>query len=104
MYTLEKFWESLEACYTKSPNLYRYDEAVSLLIGSLEGPSIGYADVNDGILLYNLANRNCFQFSTCDTKSGVSRLAHALIKEFELGKKALNEQECEKLEKYLEKI
>merc|ERR1719350_2584089 len=62
MYALESFWWALEACAVPKKQVAKYDEAVAFLIGSIEGPSIGFSDIDDGILLYNLMNKNCAEF------------------------------------------
>jgi len=101
MYAMECFWWALEACDSKKKQVSKYDEGVALLIGSIEGPSIGFADVGDGQMLYNLANRNCAQFGVCQETFGVAELSLALMKELNAGKEALKNFNCSKVEKHV---
>jgi len=101
MYAMECFWWALEACNDKKKQVSKYDEGVALLIGSIEGPSIGFADVGDGQLLYNIANRNCAQFGVCQETFGVADLSLALMTELNAGKQAIKNFNCSKLEDHV---
>jgi len=52
-----------------NPTLNPIDEAAALLIGSMEGAKLGgSSDLEDGQLIYNIANRHAFQFNTINTE------------------------------------
>merc|ERR1712157_310558 len=101
MYAMECFWWALDACNTKKRQVAKYDEGVAFLIGSIEGPSIGFSDVDDGVMLYNIANKHCAQFGVCDDTYGVSKLAFALMTQLNMGKSAIQDMHCQRAEKHI---
>mmetsp|Transcript_6750 Transcript_6750/g.19755 ORF Transcript_6750/g.19755 Transcript_6750/m.19755 type:complete len:751 (-) Transcript_6750:154-2406(-) len=101
--------DAVTACKGEQENdeydlTHPWDEVAALLIGSLEGPKEGgSADVQDGQLIWGLANRRAFQFQTLNDKgysSTDSRLEDLLF----AGRGELDAENCDALEKTGEQI
>lgn len=65
-----------EADVGVNPALNPIDEAAALLIGSMEGDRLGgSSDLEDGRLVYNIANRHAFQFNTINRQQYAKSVA-----------------------------
>mmetsp|Transcript_20174 Transcript_20174/g.43553 ORF Transcript_20174/g.43553 Transcript_20174/m.43553 type:complete len:769 (+) Transcript_20174:34-2340(+) len=80
------------------------DEAAALLIGSMEGAMLGGSrDLEDGQLIYNIANRHAFQFNTINSAQyakSVSTIEDLLF----AARAELDALDCENLELSTESI
>lgn len=83
---------------------HQWDEVAAFLIGSLEGRSVGGSvDLEDGQLMWNLANRRAFQFQTEDT-TGFSRVNVELEDLLFAGRAQANVLDCTNLAKTMDRI
>jgi hypothetical protein len=72
MEIIRKLNNAVDQCHITDPEFgvdyssgHRLDEAAAMIIGSMEGNGIGgSSDLDDGQLLWNLANERAFQFQT----------------------------------------
>lgn len=72
MEIIRRLNNAVDECHVSDPDLgvdyssgHRLDEAAAMIIGSMEGHGIGgSSDLEDGQLLWNLANERAFQFQT----------------------------------------
>ena len=80
------------------------DEAAALLIGAMEGDTVnGSIDLEDGQLLWNLADQRSFEFDT-STRQGVARVNYEIQDLLYAAKGELNALDCTKLEREVFKI
>mmetsp|Transcript_456 Transcript_456/g.729 ORF Transcript_456/g.729 Transcript_456/m.729 type:complete len:750 (-) Transcript_456:47-2296(-) len=83
---------------------HQWDEVAAFLIGSLEGRSEGGStDLQDGQLMWNLANKRAFQFQTVN-KMGYSLINSELEDLLYAGRAESNAFDCANLEKSADRI
>jgi len=100
MYSLAHLFTAAKLCKDKdtSDNVSAmWDKGVATLVGSLEGPDEGGAPTSDGMLMYNLANKRCEQFGTCDT-AGIANVITKLMAEFKSGQAGAKSSDCASIE------
>lgn len=78
-----------------------WDRAVSLFVGSQEGPD-GRGD-RHGSFLYGLSKSICADFGTCEA-SGDSRANQKLLVQFTAGRSAIADEDCQNLRRVGETI
>lgn len=109
MYLLAEMADAIADCKSKNPldnvgGSHSWDEVAAFLIGSLEGPTEGGSpDVDDGQLLWNLANKRAFQFQTQNSE-GYSRTNSELEDLLFSGRGQLDAFDCGNLEKTVSRI
>merc|ERR1719232_1143694 len=91
MAALTEFQHSKDEC-----DISHYDKGVAYLIGSLEGTEVGGSPTSDGTLMFNLANKRCSQFGTCN-ENGYSRVSEKLMLLLEEGKIAVEAGDCDNI-------
>ena len=83
---------------------HQWDEVAAFLIGSLEGGGEGGSgDLEDGQLLWNLANKRAFQFQT-EAKNGYSLINVDLEDLLFAGRAEANSFDCGNLERSMDRI
>ena len=109
MNALTELADAVGACnkgdmLTGEGGAHQWDEVAAFLIGSLEGRSEGGSvDLDDGQLMWNLANRRAFQFQTEDT-SGFSLVNVELEDLLFAGRAQGNVLDCANLAKTMDRI
>ena len=89
---------------TPVPDMNKWDEAMLLIIGSLEGRSLGGSpDLADGEFAYGLANRLAFQF---DTRNDVSYAnVNAAIEDLiYAGRAEIEAKDCDNFERTVKEV
>jgi len=79
------------------------DNAVALLVGSMEGTELGGSALDDGELLWHLANEKAFMFQTLNDL-GYARVNEALLDRLYAAEGELDAASCPKLEKTVAQI
>lgn len=83
---------------------HHWDEIAAYLIGSLEGPNAGGSvDLEDGQLVWSLANKRAFQFQT-ENKEGFSEINVHLEDLLFAGKAEMNAFDCVNLANTADRI
>ena len=109
MYALAEMADAIADCKSQNPldnigGSHSWDEVAAFLIGSLEGPFAGGSpDIDDGQLLWNLANKRAFQFQTQNSE-GYSRTNSELEDLLFSGRGQLDAFDCGNLEKTVSRI
>jgi hypothetical protein len=111
METIRKLNNAVDECNIADPSLgvdyssgNRLDEAAVLLIGSMEGNGMGgSSDLDDGQLLWNLANERAFQFQTMN-KMNYAQVNSEIIDLLYAAKGELDAVVCTNLERTVLKI
>jgi Low iron-inducible periplasmic protein len=109
MYALAEMADAIADCKSENPldnvgGVHSWDEVAAFLIGSLEGPTGGGSpDIDDGQLLWNLANKRAFQFQTQNSE-GYSRTNSELEDLLFSGRGELDAFACGNLEKTVSRI
>lgn len=109
MNVLTELADAVGACnkgdmLTGEGGAHQWDEVAAFLIGSLEGGSEGGSvDLDDGQLIWNLANRRAFQFQTED-QTGFSLVNVELENLLFAGRAQSNVLDCANLAKSADRI
>lgn len=109
MNALAELAEAVQACKDGDMNsgdggAHQWDEVAAFLIGSLEGPKEGgSSDLEDGQLMWNLANRRAFQFQTRNAE-GYSIVNNHLEDLLYAGRAEADALDCENLAKSADRI
>lgn len=109
MNVLTELADAVGACnkgdmLTGEGKAHQWDEVAAFLIGSLEGRSEGGSvDLDDGQLMWNLANRRAFQFQTED-QTGFSLINIELENLLFAGRAQSNVLDCGNLAKSADRI
>ena len=104
MYVLTELADAVQACQKGNLNAgpggaHAWDEVAAFLIGSLEGTGAGgSSDLEDGQLMWNLANKRAFQFQTLNSE-GYSRINSELEDLLFAGKGEINAFDCANLKR-----
>lgn len=102
MATLAELSDAIVDCQAKKEldnpgNLNAWDEVAALLIGSLEGSSIGGADdIKDGKFFYHLSNTRCAEFQVCNEEE-YSAINNEMLNLLYAGQAQLNVYDCDNL-------
>jgi len=109
MYALAEMADAIKDCQSKDAldnvgGVHSWDEVAAFLIGSLEGPTEGGSpDIDDGQLMWNLANKRAFQFQT-ENDEGYSKTNSELEDLIFAGGGELNGFACSNLAKTVTRI
>lgn len=109
MYVLAEMADAVKDCQSKDAldnvgGVHSWDEVAAFLIGSLEGPTEGGSpDVDDGQLLWNLANKRAFQFQTVNDE-GYSKTNSEIEDLLFAGGGELDAFDCESLSKTVSRL
>jgi Low iron-inducible periplasmic protein len=109
MNALAELADAVGACkkgdmLTGEGGAHQWDEVAAFLIGSLEGSGEGGSgDLEDGQLLWNLANRRAFQFQT-ESKSGFALINAELEDLLFAGRAEANSFACDNLQQSMDRI
>ena len=102
--------ESVAECKKIDPESFEgflsnpVDEAAALLIGSLEGRALGGSpDLEDGILLYHVANRHASNFGTVNERN-YAKVNAELVDMLYASKGAFEAFDCGNLERTIQRI
>lgn len=110
LYALHEFEASVNSCipgekFGNYNALHKWDEGVAFYAGSTVGPD---ATAGDGKFSWALANKRCKNFAVCGPDSGeLSGIAHAnyeQLKNFNAGKEALLQGDCDLAEEIMTDI
>merc|ERR1712078_869365 len=88
MAAMGQFYTSFEQCRSRkySDAASTWDKGVAYVVGSIEGTEIGGRPTSDGMMLYNLANKRCTEWNTCQIgKAQKSRFIEGYHLAFDLG-------------------
>lgn len=106
MYALAHFFTAVDLC-NKSGSVAdvsaTWDKGVASIVGSIEGSSEGGAVKSDGMLLYNLANKRCDQFNTCDA-NGKANIVPKIMEQFNGGLASAQSSDCAAMDAAANKI
>lgn len=108
MYVIREFRDAVDDCRagkTKDNDdaVVAWDEGVAFYTGSLEGTD----GQGDGALVFNLADKRCRDFKTCDngsSLSGMSKVNKDLFALFSQGQGQIGNGKCDELEQTVNKI
>jgi len=97
MAALTEFSQSFEKCSAgkTTASAHHWDKGVAILIGSVEGTEIGGSPTSDGIMFYNLANKRCQQWGTCDSSGTNAKIIQDYMMDFSFGKDAALASQCD---------
>ena len=104
MHAMVELGGALESCQDKRINssdggIHEWDEVAAYLIGSLEGTAGGGSvDLQDGQLVWSLANQRAFQFQT-ENEEGFSKINSDLEELLFAGRAQINRFDCVNLQK-----
>lgn len=103
MAALEALYSAASRCESeKISSIHAFDGAVALLIGSVEGQSVGGSLNEEGHMFYSIAKRNCNHFEDCvGYDSRVNEKIFLLLGE---GQKFIQEGQCEAAKNEVDKI
>lgn len=94
MYPLQSLYNSVEECNVndKESATKSWDNAVALLVGSMEGPDFvgGYF----GRMMYSISSELCEDFSTCEDNDGNSEANRELLEFLTNGKGNIQNNQC----------
>jgi len=89
------FYESVNRCKDNDSSAgLQWDLGVAAVIGSIEGSQPSGAPLHDGMLLFNLANKRCGQFGTCNEDDGAEIISE-FMDEFVRGRDAALDFKCD---------
>mmetsp|Transcript_13639 Transcript_13639/g.17159 ORF Transcript_13639/g.17159 Transcript_13639/m.17159 type:complete len:740 (-) Transcript_13639:36-2255(-) len=100
MQGIAQLYRAADLCEAKEGTdeiMESYDKGIALLVGSIEGSEEGGAPTSDGMLMYNLANKRCDQFSTCDA-NGIANIVPKIMEQFKSGQDGGMNGDCGKME------
>jgi hypothetical protein len=108
---IRKLNNAVDECLVSDPELgvgyasgHRIDEAAAMIIGSMEGHGIGgSSDLDDGQLLWNLANERAFQFQTTN-KMNYAEVNSEIFDLLYAAKGELDAVACTNLERSVSKL
>jgi len=109
MNVLAELADAVQACkkgdmLTGEGGVHQWDEVAAFLVGSMEGAGEGGAgDLEDGQLMWNLANKRAFQFQT-ESKMGYSVINAELEDLLFAGRAEANALDCGNLERSTDRI
>jgi len=108
MAALGEFYTSFEMCKNRdSDSASAWDKGVAYAVGSIEGTQEGGEPTSDGMMLYNLANKRCSEWNTCQTEDpNDKRAAKArLIVDFEQAfEEGGNPSRCDDIKEAADKL
>jgi len=92
MYALSQFYKCFAKCLKGESAIEKYwDKGVAYVVGSLEETS---AETMDGMLMFDLANKRCSQFGTCN-EDGRAEILSEIMAAFDGGRDAAVAMNCE---------
>jgi len=97
MYTIREMEDAIDDCTRGCINcnddpVHAWDEAVAFYTGTLEG-TVFDSDTSRGKMLYNLADKRCGNFGTCNA-DGTSKVNEKIFDLFNQGKTMLQRGDC----------
>jgi len=110
LYALHEFEASVAACvpgekYGNENALHKWDEGVAFYAGSQVGAD---GTAADGKFAWALANKRCKNFATCGPesgeKSGIAHVNFEQLKNFNAGKEAILQGDCDAAEEAMTEI
>jgi hypothetical protein len=100
MYVIRQMEYALDLCQNEvlqgnQDSASAWDEAVAYYVGSLEGTD----GKGDGVLLYDLADKQCINFRTCgeysNSPTGTSSINIQVMRAFKAGQNDLRTGQCD---------
>jgi hypothetical protein len=99
MYVIRQMEAALDSCSNAYVDIYSWDQAVAIFVGSLEVQNVTQSSEASGQLVYALANALCKEFKTCGENGneieGESIVAQKIMELFIEGQEYLANNACD---------